>query len=150
MIINNYMPTEIISNLWIGSLKEVRSKDFYKDKNIQLVINCTVDLPFLKVMSNCKRTRVKINDTSDISNDYLFKLNNKINYYLLNNMGVLIYCNSGTQCSPMIICSYMIQFSKINLDNIIQSIQNKYSNAFNQHNNFKNTLEKYDFFINMK
>ena len=44
------MPTEIISNLWIGTLKEVRSKDFYKDKNIQLIINCTIDSPFLKVM----------------------------------------------------------------------------------------------------
>ena len=48
----------------------------------------------------------------------------------------------------MVISSYIIQYSKINLNNVIQSIQNKYTNAFEQHNNFKNSLEKYEFFIN--
>lgn len=142
------MPTEIISNLWIGNLKDIRSKDFYKDKNIKFVMNCTVDSPFLKVMSNCKRIRFRINDTSDIDDNYLFKLNTKIHSYLSMNLGVLIYCYSGCQCSPMVISSYLIQYSKINLDNIIQSVQNKYTNAFNQDNNFKIALEKYYFFIN--
>ena len=148
LITTNYMPTEIISNLWIGNLKEIRSIDFYKDKNIQFVINCTVDSPFLKVMSNCKRIRFRINDTSDIDDNYLFKLNTKIHSYLSKTLGVLIYCYSGYQCSPMVISSYLIQYSKINLDNIIQSVQNKYTNAFNQDNNFKIALEKYYFFIN--
>ena len=46
------MCVEIISNLWIGNLKQIKNKDFYKDKNIKLVINCTTDLPFLKLMSD--------------------------------------------------------------------------------------------------
>jgi hypothetical protein len=142
------MPTEIISNLWIGNLKEVRSKDFYKEKNIQFVVNCSVEAPFLKFMKDYKRFRFKINDNSDINNNDLFKLNNKIHRYLSNNLGVLVYCYSGCQCSPMVISSYIIQYSKINLNNVIQSIQNKYTNAFEQHNNFKITLEKYEFFVN--
>ena len=142
------MPTEIISNLWIGNLKEVRSKDFYKEKNIQFVVNCSVEAPFLKIMKDYKRFRFKINDNSDINNNDLLKLNNKIHRYLSNNLGVLVYCYSGYQCSPMVISSYIIQYSKINLNNVIQSIQNKYTNAFEQHNNFKITLEKYEFFVN--
>ena len=142
------MCVEIISNLWIGNFKEIRNKDFYKDKNINFVINCTTDLPFLKTMSDCKKIRYSINDTSSIENNFLYKLNTKIHNYLSKNLGVLIYCHSGSQCSPMVITSYLIQYSKINLDNIIQSVQNKYMNAFNQENNFKIILEKYYFFIN--
>ena len=149
LINNNYkmLPSEIITNLWIGNLKEIRNKEFYKEKNISFVVNCTVNLPFLKVMSECKRFRFSINDTSNIENNYLYKLNLKIHTYLLKNQGVLIYCHSGTQCSPMVITSYLIQYSNIKIDNIIQSIQNKYSNAFNENNNFKIILEKYNFFI---
>ena len=147
---NKYMPTEIISNLWIGNLKDVKSKDFYKEKNINFIINCTTDAPFLKIMKGSKRFRLQINDNSDINNNDLFKLNNKINHYLTNNLGVLVYCHSGCQCSPMVISSYIVQYSKINLNNIIQSVQNKYTPAFEQHNNFKTTLEKYEFFINTK
>tara|TARA_B100001248_G_C27270781_1_gene402982 strand:+ start:67 stop:504 length:438 start_codon:yes stop_codon:yes gene_type:complete len=142
------MPTEIISNLWISDLKNIKSLNFYKDKNIKFVINCTIDAPFLKIMKDCKRFRFKINDNSNINNNDLFKLNNKIHYYLSNNLGVLVYCYSGSQCSPMLISSYIIQYSKINLNNVVQSIQNKYTNAFELHNNFKNSLEKYEFFIN--
>ena len=142
------MPTEIISNLWISDLKNIKSLNFYKDKNIKFVINCTIDAPFLKIMKDCKRFRFKINDNSNINNNDLFKLNNKIHYYLSNSLGVLVYCYSGSQCSPMLISSYIIQYSKINLNNVVQSIQNKYTNAFELHNNFKNSLEKYEFFIN--
>lgn len=142
------MLTEIITNLWIGNLKAITSKDFYNQKNIQYVINCSIDAPFLKVMNDCKKFRLKINDTSEINNKLLYKLNTTINKYLSNNMGVLLFCYSGTQCSPMLLTSYLIQYSKINIHNIILSIQNKYSNAFNEHNNFKNTLEKYEFYIN--
>lgn len=148
LIHNTYMCIEIISNLWIGNLKEIKNKDFYKDKNIKFVINCTTDLPFLKLMSDSKRLRFSMNDTSNIDINFLHKLNIKIHNYLSKNQGVLVYCHSGSQCSPMVISSYLIQYSKINLDNIIQSVQNKYMNAFNEENNFKITLEKYYFFIN--
>ena len=145
------MITEIISNLWISNFKDLKKSDkFLKDKNIQLIINCTNELPFLKIMNNIKKIRYKINDTSIINNNYIFKLNKLIHKYRDNDVGVLIYCHSGTQCSPMLVCCYLIQYSKISNVNIISSVQNKYEYAFNEHNNFSSQLDKYHFFINNK
>lgn len=143
-------PTEIITNLWIGCFNEIKDKEFYSKKNIQYVINCSIDLPYLKIMNNCSKYRFKISDSSEIDNNLLYKLNHSINNYLSNNMGVLIYCHSGTQCTPLLLCSYLIQYSKINIDNIIMSVQNKYSKAFLEQNNFKTALDKYEFYINNK
>jgi hypothetical protein len=39
--------TEILPNLWLGNVRSSTDEDFIKKKNIQVVFNCTKDLPFI-------------------------------------------------------------------------------------------------------
>ena len=95
--------------------------------------------------------RLKIHDNSpDIDINLLIKYNKKINNYLQNNKKVLIYCYTSSQCSPMLITSYLLQYSKLNYDVIIKSIQSKNDASFNPENNFINLIKKINFHFKNK
>ena len=142
---------EIIENLWLSKYDSI-TEDFIKNKKISLIINCSIDTPFPKFTdNNSKRYRLSIHDNSnDIDLNLLIKYNKKINTFLDNNKSVLIYCNTSAQCSSMLITSYLLQYSKLNYDIIIKSIQSKNDISFNPENNFINLIKKLEFHLKNK
>ena len=50
----------------------------------------------------------------------------------------------------MLIVSYLLQYSKLNYDIIIKSIQSKNDISFNPENNFINLIKKLDFYLKNK
>ena len=51
---------EIIPGLWLGDKNIALNKDFYKDNSIDIVINCSKDLPFINL--DIEKVRLKIHD----------------------------------------------------------------------------------------
>jgi len=144
------MMTEIIPNLWLTNYNTIKEKEkYFIEKNIKLIINCSKNIPFKKNMKkeDIKLIRYKIEDGSPINYRKTIKINKMIFNYLSKNKGVICYCYEGTQCSPMLIISYLIQYSKIDSKQIIKSIQSKNQFIFKPKNNFEIYLEKYRYNI---
>ncbi len=142
--------TEIIPNLWLTNYNTIKEKEkYFIEKNIKLIINCSKNIPFKKNMKkeDIKLIRYKIEDGSPINYRKTIKINKMIFNYLSKNKGVICYCYEGTQCSPMLIISYLIQYSKIDSKQIIKSIQSKNQFIFKPKNNFEIYLEKYRYNI---
>tara|TARA_Y100000591_G_C21580408_1_gene568006 strand:+ start:125 stop:574 length:450 start_codon:yes stop_codon:yes gene_type:complete len=145
------MITEIIPNLWLSNYNTIKNQNnnFIEEKNIKLIINCSKNIPFKKNMKKdeIKLIRYEIEDGSPINYSKTFKINKMIFNYLSKNKGIICYCYEGTQCSPMLIITYLIQYSKIDSKQIIKSVQSKNNLIFKPINNFETYLEKYRYNI---
>jgi hypothetical protein len=43
------IPDEILPNLWLGSFEDSQNKDFIMKNNINCIINCTLNKPFVNL-----------------------------------------------------------------------------------------------------
>lgn len=140
-------PIEIISNIWLSDLKSLKNnKSFIRNNNIKLIVNCSLDVPYLKYMTeNIKTIRIKINDNFDTDINRLIKINESIySNYLYKDLGVLFYCYTGSQLSPSIISTLVLQKTKIDINDLLKSLESKNKNI-NITSNLKLFLEKYIF-----
>ena len=132
------MIVEIIPNLWMSNINIVKYKHYYK---FDYVINCLKNLHFLEKNNNFKlSTELKIDkiyNYLDELTDYIYK---KINL----NKKILIICEDCTQKSPTIICTYLIKFGKININNSIKYFKTKYENIFLNDIYYNDVLLKFE------
>lgn len=147
------MIVEIIPNLWICNYNDIKKiTNFYKDKNINLIINCSKNIPFKKNMNidNIKLIRYDIEDDNKIESEKTYKINKLIYNYLQKNKGILCYCYEGTQCSPTLISTFFIQYANLEVNQITKSLQSKNKLIFKDNNNFESSLGKYKYIISKK
>ena len=140
-------PIEIITNVWLSNFDSLKKKTtFLKEKNIQLIINCSIDLPFLKHMKdNSKLLRVKIDDNFNTDIKKLMKVNNHIySNYFNKDLGVLFYCYTGQQLSASIISTLILEKTTIEIKDLIDSIKSKNKTLLIT-NNLTEFLNKYNF-----
>lgn len=119
----------IIPNLWVGSYRAALDENFIVINDIDIIINCTENIPFLNIKNNPKLkdielTRISVNDSlleKDIllMEDY-FKtiLPYLLQKYTIENKKILIHCREGKQRSAIIAASFI----KILLDNKHKSV----------------------------
>ena len=94
---------------------------------------------------NIKTIRIKINDNFDTDINRLIKINESIySNYLYKDLGVLFYCYTGSQLSPSIISTLVLQKTKIDINDLLKSLESKNKNI-NITSNLKLFLEKYIF-----
>jgi len=123
------MPTEILSGLWIGDINDIYRTDFYKDNNINIVINCTKDQGFLN-LDNIKKIRIPLSNKLDMNND-IYTLNMKQDEILrfihesLEDKNIFIYCYNGISTSPLIVALYMMKYGNISKDIIRDILRSK-------------------------
>ena len=123
------MPTEIISGLWIGSINDAYSSDFYNDNNINIAINCTSDQGFLN-RNDIHKVRIPLSNT----NNSVYELTGKIDkildfiYESLLEKNIFIYCYNGITVSPLIVGLFMIKYGNISKDLIRDILRSKNPN----------------------
>ena len=126
------MPTELLSGLWIGSVNDIYNSEFYKDNNINTVINCTADQGFLNVDS-INKVRIPLSNKLDMNSD-IYALSQKMDSILefihksLEDKNILIYCYNGISISPLIVALYMVKYGNISKDIIREVIRSKNPN----------------------
>ena len=131
LFLNNiqiYMPTEIISGLWIGDIDDAFNNTFLKDNNITILINCTLNYTFPNIKINKLRIPISSNLTPLKDMILLKKNKDKILKYLyenLNNSSILIYCYDGLIISPLIVSLFLIKYGNISKDNIRSILKSK-------------------------
>tara|TARA_Y100000385_G_scaffold291870_2_gene373404 strand:+ start:7486 stop:7932 length:447 start_codon:yes stop_codon:yes gene_type:complete len=138
---------EILPHLWLGDIRSAKNKIFFDDNNIEIVINCTKDIPFFSNYTT--NIRISINDNleeEEIDKFYLYidKAVNLINKELLNFKNILVHCYAGKQRSASIISCYLMKYANMSLKESIESVKSKRSVAFTPGINFSKSLLQFE------
>jgi len=125
------MLTELISGLWVGDSNDALNKNFYEDNLIDIVINCTIEKPFIN-LPDVKKVRLPISSNITPERDIILlqKNMNKIIDYIYNNStkNIFIHCYNGLNISPLFIAIYIIKYGDISKDLIHDILRSKNQN----------------------
>jgi len=145
------MAIEIINNLWLGDYKDGLNTTFLKEKRINVIINATKNLPFVQDLNNIEKIRVplidevgeKLIESNEKMEFYLDKIVEYIYKKLVLGRTVLVHCRKGRQRSPSLICAFLIKYSGMNLETVINLMKTKKGDIFYPSCNFHITLSKF-------
>lgn len=144
---------EIIPNIWLGNKEAANDHAFLKKNNIEVVFNCTKDLPhYHESNKKIKYIRLAVND-SLMNKDYMIMTDALIvlvpilENYVKNKKPVLIHCFAGMQRSACLLCAYLIKTMKMKLHEAIFFIQLKRNIAFTPQVNFIDSLLIYQNYL---
>lgn len=139
---------EIIPKLWLANYKPPLDLEFIKKNNIDVIINCTPDIPFynemfdeksLKKIKNIETFRISVYDSlleKDIllMEEYLkYILPFMLKKYVQEKKNILIHCKAGAQRSAIIVAAFL----KVLLDKNTVFIPD-IPKTFDQKEQFKN------------
>jgi hypothetical protein len=145
-------PTEIIPGLWLGNQDDSQLYFFMKEKKIQILLNCTIDVDFptvFNILDNkgmIEKKRFSIRDIYEDNNkmyENLESLVDFINQALNKNQNILVYSTKGQQRAPTVIAGYFIKYGRVNGNQAIKYIQSKRPNTFKPQCTFEYTLHEY-------
>jgi len=134
---------EIITNLWLGNLNSCFNKKFLEEKKIKAVVslyspNLNTDF-FIKKGIAIFQIQVKDNfsfKSNFVVYNNLDQIMRFIDYYLQNNMAVLVHCHYGWQRSATICAAYLMKSRGLTMVKAVNYIQNKRELSFFPDTNF--------------
>jgi hypothetical protein len=122
---------KILDNLYISDQISSFDCNLIKKHNIQCLINCTKNSPFISEETIHIKIHIFCNELI-LSNDICKSIDKTISiikYLLKNKIGILIYCESGFHKSiPLIIC-FLLKYNKqkdlLDMESCIRYIRKK-------------------------
>jgi len=143
---------EIIPGLWLGDKNIALNKDFYKDNSIDIVINCSKDLPFINL--DIEKVRLKIHD--NLEKEEIINMYHNLDYitnYMYENIllckNILVHCYAGKQRSATIVLAYILRYSNLKLEKAVELLKYKKTDVFTPTINFIEALKLYNKDINI-
>jgi protein-tyrosine phosphatase len=138
---------EIIPHIWLCDFKNALDKDFIINKNISIIINCSKNLPFIK-LSYIKKYRLPVNDSMSELDEtemvtYLPEIISVLESSYSQSIPTIIHCYSGRQRSATVIAALLICTTNMDPLNAIRLIQTKCPETFRPNINFYNSLLTY-------
>ena len=145
------MAIEIINGLYLGNKIDSHNLVFLTSRKIKVIINTTVEIPFLKDCENLgiQCIRVPISNDYEKQNDeyyYQFRdLCKLIDLKLQQNKNILVHCTSGkTRASTLILAYLMFKLRKLDKNNIYKLLKTKYQIVPIEKNLFSIAIQKWD------
>jgi hypothetical protein len=142
---------EIIPRMWLGNVRASQDEDFIRRENIDVIFNCTKDLPFLYDIP--KQYRVPVDDNlqeEEIRNLKLWSPEIAHKLLTLYNQGhtILVHCYAGMQRSAACVAIFLIALKHMNGQDAMKYIRSRRSVAFQPRANFGRSIEffEHDFF----
>ena len=158
---------EIIPRLWLGNVRASQDEDFIQRENIDVIFNCTKDLPFLyeerryssttkdlPFMFNMpKQYRVPVDDNlqeEEIRNIELWSPEIAHKLLTMYNKGhtILVHCYAGMQRSAACVAILLIALKHIRAEDAMNYIRSRRPVAFQPRANFGRAIAFFerDFF----
>jgi len=122
------MIIQYIEGLYVCDMKTSYDKNIYKKLNINIIINFSVDYPFVDL--DVKKTRIPISDSLNYHTDIELIKNNltKILKYIYDNYinyNILLCCHDGLTITPIIIGLFIHKYGKIPISSIKKILKSK-------------------------
>lgn len=138
---------EIIPRLWLGNAKASMNEDFIKQHNIQVVFNCTKNLPFSPIIPIKYRIPVDDNlEEEEIRNMELWsgEIALKIMVEYSQGKTILVHCMAGMQRSAASVAFMLIAYHKMRALDAMRLIKEKRRIAFFPRANFGRSIDYFD------
>jgi len=138
---------EIIPRLWLGDAKASMDEYFIKQNNINVVFNCTKNLPFSPIIPI--KYRIPIDDNLEEeeirnmelwSSEIAYKI---VNEYIKGNI-ILVHCAAGKQRSAASVAFFLIVFLRMRALDAMKMIKEKRPIAFTPRANFGRAIDYFD------
>lgn len=135
---------EIIPRLWLGGIQSSQSPTFINANKINVIVNCTKDIPFQK-LPGIYKYRVPVDDNLQLSEInsmtmWLHHILPLIHHHYLKGSTILIHCFAGMQRSAIVLFSYLYQYHTKNAVKTAYMIKSKRPIAFTPYMNFKKSF----------
>jgi predicted ATP-dependent Lon-type protease len=138
---------EIIPGVWLGNAKASMDEDFIRSNNIEVVFNCTKNLPFSPIIPIKYRIPVDDNlEEEEIRNMELWsaEIAFKITKEFLTGRQILIHCMAGMQRSAASVAFFLVAYKKIRGLEAINFIKQRRKVAFFPKANFGRSIDYFD------
>jgi protein-tyrosine phosphatase len=139
--------TEILPKLWLGNAKASMNEEFIQRNHIEVVFNCTKNLPFSRMIPIQYRVPVDDNlEEEEIRNMELWS--SEIAYKMINEYktgkAVLVHCMAGMQRSAASVAFLLIAFMNMRALDAMKMIKELRPIAFYPRANFGRSIDYFD------
>lgn len=138
----------IIPRLWLGNADSAKNRAAIVQRGINVIVNCTKDIPFAAIPEVPYRYRVKIDD--DLSQKEIGNMSRAlravlpiIHFHWLRGDTILIHCAMGIQRSAIVTMAYLCQYHGFTPHEAYTRITSRRPIAFRPAINFRSSLETY-------
>ena len=139
--------SEIVPRVWLGDYHSSQDETFLRSHHIDVVFNCTKDIPFSSVAPIQYRVplddnleEVEINNAALWSPEIAFTI---VKHYR-EGKRILIHCFAGRQRSAACLAMFLIAEHGIRAHEAIPLIRSRRSIAFMPAANFQRSIEWFD------
>jgi predicted protein tyrosine phosphatase len=141
--------TQIIANLWVGSISSSSNSKTMKSHNIELIVSAHVGAtPLFPYDFTYKKV-----DLLDIPNENIYKTFDKIvpeiHHVIERNKGVLIHCMVGASRSVSIACAYLMKYHNMGTIDALKYMK-KLREEVNPNEGYIRQLKKYELHLKQK
>jgi hypothetical protein len=131
---------EILPNLYLADQEGSKYKS---QLNITSQINCQRDLMYIgtstEYVHDIKKNLVQYELVKMYQ--YLIESINYIHKNIVNDNGVLVYCDSANQKASTVVAAYLIKYGRVNADDAIKMIRSKNKTSFYPNIDYYNSLQ---------
>ena len=121
----------IIPRLWLGNFDSSQEFEFIRKYNIDVIINCTKDLPFAPI-DGIYKYRIPIDD--NLQRDQIISMAQWVgkilpimfNHYQ-NGRSILVHCAAGIQHSAIVVLSFLYVYYHQDVQSAVHTINLKTS-----------------------
>ena len=145
---DNYQHSnEIIERIWLGDYHSSQDETFLRGNHIDVVFNCTKDLPFKMIAPTQYRVPLDDNlEEVEIRNAGLWSY--EIVYKLMKHWSagdrILVHCMAGRQRSACCVAMFLILQKQMRTEQAIQFIRSKRPVAFMPQPNFLESIRTFE------
>lgn len=136
----------IEGNLYLGGYGDSQTVD------VDLIVNCTPDLPFPADRHNSVHIRIPVKDVDDPKQQVILydamvhgNVLQEMHKTLLSGGKVLVHCRMGQQRSAALVVAYLMYSKQFGIHDAIQFVRTKRPEAFLGNNvNFMEALKMFE------
>lgn len=143
-------PNEIIPGLFIGNMHSAKDANFFKNKNIGAVLNCTPDVPhyfahesgfveYMRLTVNDSLKEVDFQKMSRYLPDGIAFIHKNLD---IDKNNILVHCHAGIQRSAAMVVGYLMATKNMTLPDALKLVRRQRPITFSNGRsvNFKSSL----------
>ena len=139
----------VISNLYIGNVYTALNINILTQNNINAVMNCSKDIPFIEDDSIKRTFRLSIEDDERTESMKIMSANidccvDFVRECILNNLNVFVHCRAGVQRSASVVIAYLMKYRGLKLIEATHYLKTIRPCIFEPNAHFIKPLEEYE------